>query len=329
MNGTTATLSMRWPWARGEPTHSRPLLRSVATLLLACVPTHNQLRRNRTRPVPHLSFHSSRRRCRASDCEPAASDQRTRPPLPPPPWPTCRRNAATPFGMFAMTTPRPIGRHDLPASRSTTPSASANHRCALLMAASLYFYASEPPHPLLLPPPPHCRCAFGYSGKTTITLHGTGTGGHEELMTMCTPDVVLYCLLRLLQGDRESQRVKFVFIVFTGENVGGMTRGRVGVHVGSVKPLVGVRDKPLVSPACLFMCPCIPPSSPIRSFFRLTAYSPRCCGLTGGLWRAAAMQLRCQRGQPQGVQPAADHQEAQGGWRRRLRHRVQRRGLPD
>jgi len=76
---------------------------------------------------------------------------------------------------------------------------------------------------------------------------------------MCTPDVVLYCLLRLLQGDRESQRVKFVFIVFTGENVGGMTRGRVGVHVGSVKPLVGVRDNLLFR---LLAFPCVHASPP-------------------------------------------------------------------
>lgn len=82
-------------------------------------------------------------------------------------------------------------------------------------------------------------CAFGYKDKTTIELKATGTGGHDELMNYCTPDAILFCLLRVVDGDRESQRIKFVFLTFVGEDVGGLARGRVGVHVGSVKPLMG------------------------------------------------------------------------------------------
>lgn len=45
--------------------------------------------------------------------------------------------------------------------------------------------------------------------------------------------------MRLLDGDQESQRVKFVALTFVGEDVGGMRRARVGVHTGSIRPLLG------------------------------------------------------------------------------------------
>lgn len=49
-----------------------------------------------------------------------------------------------------------------------------------------------------------------------------------------------FALLRMLDGDRESKRVKFVMIVWAGEDVPAMTRSRFGVHYGSVRPLFGV-----------------------------------------------------------------------------------------
>ena len=81
--------------------------------------------------------------------------------------------------------------------------------------------------------------ALGYEGKNKIILHGTGTGGHAELMQQFTPDIALFCLLRLTDGDKESVRIKFVFIVYVGDNVGAMAKGRVTTHLSDVKPMFG------------------------------------------------------------------------------------------
>ncbi len=34
--------------------------------------------------------------------------------------------------------------------------------------------------------------------------------------------------------------MKFIFLAWVGDDVSGLARGRVGSHVGSVKPLMGV-----------------------------------------------------------------------------------------
>ncbi len=57
-----------------------------------------------------------------------------------------------------------------------------------------------------------------------------------------TPDQSLFVLLRLADGDRESMRTKFVLITFVGGEVGGLARARVGTHMSSIKPLMGVCD---------------------------------------------------------------------------------------
>eukprot|EP00051_Salpingoeca_urceolata_P016190 m.213811 g.213811 ORF g.213811 m.213811 type:complete len:417 (-) comp18613_c0_seq2:428-1678(-) len=82
-------------------------------------------------------------------------------------------------------------------------------------------------------------CALTYEGKTKLVVSGTGDGGHSELMSHLQDDKAYFCLLRLIDGDRESRRVKFVFITFCGENVGGMARGRVGAHSPSVRGMFG------------------------------------------------------------------------------------------
>eukprot|EP00003_Mantamonas_plastica_P025982 TRINITY_DN518_c1_g2_i1.p1 TRINITY_DN518_c1_g2~~TRINITY_DN518_c1_g2_i1.p1 ORF type:complete len:268 (+),score=108.81 TRINITY_DN518_c1_g2_i1:614-1417(+) len=82
-------------------------------------------------------------------------------------------------------------------------------------------------------------CTFGYEAKNTIVFEEKGTGGHEELMTKFPEDKVIYALLRLVDGDRESRRIKFVFITWVGEYVGGMAKGRVSIHKDGVAGTMG------------------------------------------------------------------------------------------
>ena len=83
------------------------------------------------------------------------------------------------------------------------------------------------------------RAALGYEGKNKIVVVATGEEGHAELLKQFTPSASLFCLLRLNDGDRESQRIKFVFLTFVGEAVSGLALARVGSHMGSIKPLLG------------------------------------------------------------------------------------------
>eukprot|EP01147_Barroeca_monosierra_P000843 gene843-4115_t len=82
-------------------------------------------------------------------------------------------------------------------------------------------------------------CAFGYKNKNTLHLAGKGSGGHTELLNFLREDEVYFCLLRIVDGDQESKRIKFVALTYVGEGVSGMNRGRVGVHSGSIRPLLG------------------------------------------------------------------------------------------
>lgn len=84
-----------------------------------------------------------------------------------------------------------------------------------------------------------CRVLLGYTDKTKIGVQGTGSGGHAELVSHFADDKVLYALLRLLDGDAESRRTKFVFITWVGASVGGLARGRVTAHKVIVSNAVG------------------------------------------------------------------------------------------
>jgi hypothetical protein len=86
------------------------------------------------------------------------------------------------------------------------------------------------------------RCALGFEGKSkTVCVVGYGEGGHAELLEQFSEDASLFCLLRLTDGDRESQRIKFVLITFVGEAVNGLARARAGTSMSDVKPIFGVR----------------------------------------------------------------------------------------
>jgi len=51
-------------------------------------------------------------------------------------------------------------------------------------------------------------------------------------------DQVLYGYVRVVSGDSESKRAKFVFISWVGERVGALKRAKVSVHKASVKQVI-------------------------------------------------------------------------------------------
>lgn len=90
------------------------------------------------------------------------------------------------------------------------------------------------------------RILLGYETKKKVTKIDVGSDGLAGLTDKLEDDKVYYGLVRMLSGDRESKRVKFVFIVWVGDNAGAVTRGRVTMHKGDVATKVGVRLLSLV-----------------------------------------------------------------------------------
>jgi hypothetical protein len=84
---------------------------------------------------------------------------------------------------------------------------------------------------------------YGYSGKSKITPRVKGTGEAaeywEDFRAHLSDDELLFALVRIVMGDAESRRPKFVFIIWLGKNVGVMKKARVGMEKNDVKRVVG------------------------------------------------------------------------------------------
>lgn len=84
------------------------------------------------------------------------------------------------------------------------------------------------------------RVLFAYEGNNKIVVKGSGSGGLEELKGHLEDDAVQYGYLRVVSGDSESKRSKFVFISWVGERVGPLKRAKVSVHKAGVKSVIQV-----------------------------------------------------------------------------------------
>eukprot|EP01133_Synstelium_polycarpum_P004282 gene4282-5000_t len=80
-------------------------------------------------------------------------------------------------------------------------------------------------------------CVFGYEGNN-IVLQNQGTGGLSELAACFQDDQAQYAYLRVISGDSESKRAKFVFISWCGVGVGALKRAKMSVHKASVKTVI-------------------------------------------------------------------------------------------
>ena len=84
---------------------------------------------------------------------------------------------------------------------------------------------------------------YGYSGKSKIVPRVKGSGeaeGYwEEFRAHLSEDQLLFALVRIIMGDAESRRPKFVFIIWLGRNVGVLQKARVGMEKNDIKRVVG------------------------------------------------------------------------------------------
>lgn len=72
----------------------------------------------------------------------------------------------------------------------------------------------------------HCRVALVYKDKAQIDVGSSGSEGFDEFKAYLQDksDQAVFGFLRLISGDQESRRVKFVFFVFLGTNLGAMAK---------------------------------------------------------------------------------------------------------
>mmetsp|Transcript_41312 Transcript_41312/g.95130 ORF Transcript_41312/g.95130 Transcript_41312/m.95130 type:complete len:147 (-) Transcript_41312:101-541(-) len=64
---------------------------------------------------------------------------------------------------------------------------------------------------------------LSYDGKSKLKLHGTGTGGADELLDKMTDDEVYF-------GGLRTSGAKFLCLQCVGEGVGAMAKGRAAAH---------------------------------------------------------------------------------------------------
>ena len=78
-------------------------------------------------------------------------------------------------------------------------------------------------------------CLIGYTDNKTLGLSEKGSGGFSELKDKFLEDACQFAYLRVVSGDEESKRSKFVLISWCGEKVGALKRAKMSVHKASVK----------------------------------------------------------------------------------------------
>jgi hypothetical protein len=81
---------------------------------------------------------------------------------------------------------------------------------------------------------------MGYEGNTNnIKLSATGTGDLDELITHLKNDQILYGLYRTTDTIDNTVAIKFVLIVWVGEQVPIIRKARITTHKGDVTGFIG------------------------------------------------------------------------------------------
>jgi len=76
---------------------------------------------------------------------------------------------------------------------------------------------------------------IGFASGTKLEVQGSGEGGVSEMATYFKDDQPMFGYLRVISGDQESKRAKFVFVSWCGGKVGALKRAKVSVQKAEVK----------------------------------------------------------------------------------------------
>ncbi|KAL7309564.1 hypothetical protein PS15m_010426 [Mucor circinelloides] len=80
---------------------------------------------------------------------------------------------------------------------------------------------------------------FADSKPDRLQVAGSGSGGLDEFVAHLKPDVAGWGYVRMnMSNDEYSQRIKFVFVPWCGENVGIMRKAKLSIQIADVKNVV-------------------------------------------------------------------------------------------
>lgn len=76
---------------------------------------------------------------------------------------------------------------------------------------------------------------LGYKDNSSLEVVGTGTGGANALKDKLSEDNCFFGYVRFKIEVEETTREKFALIRFKGQNASVMRKGKMSVHIESVK----------------------------------------------------------------------------------------------
>jgi len=84
-----------------------------------------------------------------------------------------------------------------------------------------------------------CLFTYSESSKNAIVFVAKGNGGAEELKQSLDESKIFYGLVRVTDQIDQSVTVKFVFVIWCGEKVPFVQKGKMTTHKGSITTLMG------------------------------------------------------------------------------------------
>mmetsp|Transcript_811 Transcript_811/g.986 ORF Transcript_811/g.986 Transcript_811/m.986 type:complete len:228 (+) Transcript_811:110-793(+) len=81
--------------------------------------------------------------------------------------------------------------------------------------------------------------ALKYEGKAKLMVGGKGSGGFAEFKAYLPDDQCTWGFLRVMGGDQESKRPKFVMVQYNGPSLAGMAKSRAGSQKPDVEKIMG------------------------------------------------------------------------------------------
>lgn len=80
-------------------------------------------------------------------------------------------------------------------------------------------------------------CLASYSARDTLRFAGKGDGDVDEMLATCSDGVASYGFFRVTEQYDRSTQTRFVFVIWSPENLKPMERALMSTHKGAITPI--------------------------------------------------------------------------------------------